>query len=212
MKLTDPRNLLLTRHLSHGDSHGSGHHYSPEELHNYDVAHEESDINIRALIWSAVVLAGVCLTTAALMVGLFKVLEAQARTRDPKLSPLAMPATVMPPTTNTSPEFGSAPEPRLLTSEPTALRQLRTQEQETLHSYGWVNEQAGVARIPIDEAKKLLLERGLPVRPEPTTDPRLGTHAPAFGESSSGRTITKPPAEMPAAPAAPAHEAPAHKN
>jgi hypothetical protein len=216
MKLIDPRDLLQARHLSHGDSHGAGHHYKPEELHNDDVAHEESDINIQALIWSAVVLAGVCLTTAALMAGLFKVLEAQAKSRDPKLSPLVLPATVMPPTTNTSPEFGSAPEPRLLTNEPTALRQLRTQEQETLHGYGWVNESAGVARIPIDEAKKLLLERGLPVRPEPTTDPRLGTHAPAFGESSSGRNLLKAPAESSEAPspapaaAAPAHEAPVH--
>src|SRR4029453_553085 len=204
MKFTDPRNVLQARFLSHGDSHGGGHHYKPEELHNDDVAHEESDINIQALIWSAVVLAVVCLTTAALMAGLFKVLEVQARTRDPQLSPLAMPATTMPTTTNTSPEFGSAPEPRLLTNEPTALRELRTHEQETLHGYGWVNEQAGVARIPIDEAKKLLIERGLPVRPEPTTDPRLGTHAPAFGESSSGRNLLKAPAE--------ASEAPARKN
>jgi hypothetical protein len=202
MKLIDLPNVLPSRQDSHGDSHGAGRHYSAAELHNDDVAHEESDINLPALIWSAAILATVCLVTAGLMAGLFKFLESQARARDPKLSPLAMPATVMPPTTNTSPEFGGAPEPRLLINEPTALRQLRTREQETLHGYGWVDQQAGIARIPIDEAKKLLIERGLPVRPEATTDPRLGTHAPAFGESSSGRTITKPATEAPA----PAHK------
>jgi hypothetical protein len=34
-----------------------------------------------------------------------------------------------------------------------------------LHSYGWVDEQAGLVRIPITRAMELLTERGLPVRP-----------------------------------------------
>ena len=34
-----------------------------------------------------------------------------------------------------------------------------------LDSYGWVDKNAGVVRIPIDEAMKLTLERGLPARP-----------------------------------------------
>ena len=36
----------------------------------------------------------------------------------------------------------------------------------TLEGYGWVDQPGGVARIPIEEAKKLLFERGLPVAPE----------------------------------------------
>ena len=81
-------------------------------------------------------------------------------------------------------------------------------EQQQLHGYGWVDEKAGVARIPIDEAKKLMLERGLPVRPDPLTDPRLGTRTPASGESSSGRNITRTPAPA-AARHAPAPRTPA---
>jgi hypothetical protein len=98
------------------------------------------------------------------------------------------------------------------------LKGVRDREQQVLHGYAWVDQAAGVARIPIDEAKKLTLERGLPVRPDPTTDPSLGTHKPAYGEASSGRLITKaapaasaeaaPTAPTPA-PAAPGHE---HKN
>ena len=37
-----------------------------------------------------------------------------------------------------------------------------------------------------------MLERGLPVRADAVTDPRLGTRAPAFGEASSGRAIDQP--------------------
>jgi hypothetical protein len=186
-----------------------------DELHNDDVAHEHSDINIGAVLTATVVIAVVCLLTAGLMYGLFWfVLEKQAEGRDPKLSPLALPATVMPPTTTTQPTFGNAPDPKLLTNEPTYLRGVRTREQDLLHGYGWVDEKAGIARLPIDEAKKLIVERGLPVRPDPIVDTRVGTHAPASGESSSGRVITHPAAaeSAPAQPPAPAAAAPAeHK-
>jgi hypothetical protein len=169
------------------------HHYTPEELHNVDVAHEHSDVDLRSLLWSAVMLVVVCVGAAILVYVLFWQLEAQAKARDPRLSRLTLPATLMPSTTLASPEFGSSPAPRLLTNEPEKLMELRASELQELESYGWVDEKAGVARIPIDEAKKLLLERGLPVRPDAITDPSVGTHKPAFGESSSGRTITRAP-------------------
>ena len=197
-------------------SAGHGHHYSPEEMHNDDVAHEHADINISALVWSIVVMFGVVAFTAVLMVFVMKFLEGQAASRDPQLSPLAMPPTTMPRTTTASPYFGGAPEPRLMVGEPEHLSEVRTAEQEQLHGYGWVDEAAGVGRIPIDKAKELTLERGLAVRAEPVSDDRLGTRRPASGESSSGRNVTHDlpaavestpaPATTPAAPAAPAHD------
>lgn len=172
-------------------SHGGGHHYSPEEMENDDVAHELGDVNVSALAWSMVVMFGVVLGTAGLMALLFGFLEREAAARDPKLSPLAMPATAMPTTTTKSPFFGGAPDPKLMTGEPMNLKGVRTEEQAQLRGYGWIDEKAGVARIPIDEAKKLTLERGLPVRPDPLTDAGLGTRRPASGESSSGRNVTR---------------------
>ena len=38
------------------------------------------------------------------------------------------------------------------------------QQQQTLDSYGWVDQGAGVVRIPIDHAMDLVLQRGLPAR------------------------------------------------
>ncbi|HEY7499961.1 MAG TPA: hypothetical protein VH740_15685 [Vicinamibacterales bacterium] len=187
----------------------------PHDAHHDDaVAHEHSDINVRAVVLSAVVIAAVCSFTAVLMYVLqMYVLEPMAQARDPQMSPLALPATNMPRTTLESPKFGSAPEPRLMTNEPMNLQELRQHTSEQLTGYAWVNQAAGVARIPIDEAKKLVLERGLPVRAEPIADPRFGTHAPAYGESSSGRAITNPPTAPPAAPAPAAteHKAPEQK-
>jgi hypothetical protein len=178
------------------------HHYSPEDMHNEDVAHEHVDVNISALVWSIVVMFGVVAGTAVLMLLLFNLLAGQAKARDPKLSPLAMPATTMPPTTTASPFFGGAPEPKLMIDEPTRLNEVRNSEQSQLHAYGWTDQKAGVAHIPIDEAKKLTIERGLAVRPDPLTDERLGTRRPASGESSSGRNVTR--TLGPAAASAPA--------
>lgn len=58
-----------------------------------------------------------------------------------------------------------APEPRLQ-GEPFAdWNALKARQESLLTSYGWVDEAAGVTRIPIDEAMKMVLQRGLPARP-----------------------------------------------
>ena len=56
------------------------------------------------------------------------------------------------------------PEPRLQTNPRQDLADLRRREDAILSTYGWVDKNAGVVRIPIDEAMKLTLERGLPAR------------------------------------------------
>jgi hypothetical protein len=53
-------------------------------------------------------------------------------------------------------------EPRL-EPDPLAPRlSARAQEDALLTSWGWVDKNAGVARIPIDRAMELLARRGLP--------------------------------------------------
>jgi len=44
------------------------------------------------------------------------------------------------------------------------LRDLRAKQEGLLNGYGWVNKEGGVARIPIDEAMRMVVEKGLPVR------------------------------------------------
>jgi hypothetical protein len=56
------------------------------------------------------------------------------------------------------------PEPRLQTNPREDLRDLRAQEDAVLGSYGLVDKAAGVVRIPIDEAMRLIVQRGLPAR------------------------------------------------
>ncbi len=56
------------------------------------------------------------------------------------------------------------PEPRLQTNPRQDLIDLRAGEDAVLNTYGWVDKADGVVRIPIGEAMRLTVERGLPAR------------------------------------------------
>lgn len=56
------------------------------------------------------------------------------------------------------------PEPRLQVNEPLTWQQQLAAERAQLEGYAWVDQKAGVVRIPIERAIELVSERGLPVR------------------------------------------------
>jgi hypothetical protein len=62
-------------------------------------------------------------------------------------------------------------------------------EQRKLESYGWVNKDAGVVHIPIEDAMRLTLERGvLQTAPQPA---QLETPGLMPSDSSSGRVMER---------------------
>ena len=174
--------------MTHTDGAGSvPHHHDQPEFHNEDVAHEHTDVNIRAILMFAAGLVVVAIVVHFLIAGVFWWLEREARKRDPQLSPIN---AQVPATTTGSPFFGHARGgAQLLTNEPMALQKLRDDEDKRLRGYGWVEGKPGVAHMPVGEAKKLILERGLPVRADGSPDAVTGTRAAAMGEASGGRTI-----------------------
>jgi len=116
--------------------------------------YERTDANVRGLTGFAVGLV------LLMLVGMFamrmfyvQMAEHQVRT-DPALSPLAAQLPDHP------------PDPRLQVMPAADLQQIRAEEQEKLTSYGWVEPNAGVVRIPVERAMELVVERGLPVRSE----------------------------------------------
>jgi hypothetical protein len=168
-----------------GSTPGTDAHAHPHgSLQNVEVAHEHSDISIRGISWFLGMLVVIVLLTDAAMWGLFRALDSLERRNDPFVTPLAAPAGQLP------------AEPRLQTTPWHDLTQLRADEQTRLHGYGWVDQRAGVGHLPIERAKELLLERGLPSRATPAADPSEGTHVAASGEAAGGRnlraTATKP--------------------
>jgi hypothetical protein len=51
--------------------------------------------------------------------------------------------------------------PRLQISPATDLAALRAREQAVLNSYGWINETAGVVRIPVQRAMDVIVQKNL---------------------------------------------------
>jgi hypothetical protein len=81
------------------------------------------------------------------------------------------------------------PEPRLQVTAPMDLKQYKAAQDGVLNSYGWVDQQAGVVRIPIERAMDILLQRGFPVRattPEKRVTPKPPVKSPDTGKALQG--------------------------
>jgi hypothetical protein len=112
--------------------------------------HETSDANIRNLIISGVFLC--CLVIAGLLVSgaVFHYFVGH-QGLGPPASPFEN-VRMLP------------PEPRLQVTAPKDLEQYKAAQEEILNNYGWVDQNAGIVRIPIDRAMDILVQKGLPVR------------------------------------------------
>ena len=121
---------------------------APENLG--EPGHEPIPIPLRGIVTFAVclVLMGIAIhfLLGAVMTGF---------SRDEKRSERRRPALF-------AREEGQFPEPRNQVAPVTDLSRLREREAEVLNGYGWVDRKAGIARIPIDRAIRILAEKGLP--------------------------------------------------
>ena len=146
-------------------------HDLPQE--NPEVRHERSDVDLRPILLFGLVMV-ICGVLINLLISLmFSVLAVREATRLPREYPLAA-----------SERNHLPPEPRLQTNPREDLRELRAGEDAVLGSYAWIDRNGGVVRIPISEAMKLAVERGLPSRPAAT--------AGQSGEANSGPRTNMP--------------------
>jgi hypothetical protein len=113
--------------------------------------HERRDFSLRYLVWFGIGLLALVLVANAVSCWMFSRFEDRQQQLDRPLSPLAEPSPL-------------PPGPRLQVAPEAELRAMRMGEHEMLNSYGWVDQQAGIVRVPIDRAMDMLLEKGLPVR------------------------------------------------
>jgi hypothetical protein len=123
-----------------------------EPRNNPEVVHEESDINVKAILGFGGGLLAVGIVIQLLMWLLFNFYSREAA-QVPRAFPLSAEYQQQPP-----------PEPRLQAHPEDDMRQLRAQEDAILQGYGWIDKGSGVARIPIEEAMKIVVQRGLPAR------------------------------------------------
>jgi hypothetical protein len=120
---------------------------------NVDVVHEESDVNVGAIIRFGIGLLLVGAVVHVFLWWLVGTYDRQHERAQTQVYPLAA-----------GQQDRLPPFPRLQDNPQRELQELRAKQKALLEGYGWVNEEAGVARIPIEDAMKMVVERGLPTR------------------------------------------------
>jgi hypothetical protein len=130
---------------------------SGHEPTNPEVRFESSDVDATSLLKYGF---GLLVTTAVVVVLLWRLYFVFVAREAARQAP--------PPVMKIDPEAMSAPPPNLQTVPSQDLAAFRSREDSVLHSYGWMDKDAGVVRIPIEEAMRILAERGLPAASPPT--------------------------------------------
>jgi hypothetical protein len=88
------------------------------------------------------------------------------------------------------------PAPQLETANGQVLSEIHAKEDQLLNSYTWIDQAAGVVRIPIDRAIELTAQRGLPTRPQQPGQAGAQAQGGQLArpeESSSGRQVETVP-------------------
>ena len=193
--------------MAHGKRRRDSIHETPDVSYitKPDVAHEESDVAVRPLLWFVGGLTLFTIITCVAMLLLFMFFQAREEAEELAPSPLARQG-----------EERLPPEPRLQLApgwevETGGKRQdlsyaardrgyvpqpwsewllVNAEWQRELNGYGWADQQAGTPRIPVERAIDLYLERRAGQRPPQGARPAPPTPAPTQttpADSSSGQ-------------------------
>ncbi len=141
-----------------------------EDVRNPGVSYEPREADLRVVLAFLAALGLASVMVLLVLWGMFSYFRAQSAERGPLPSPRMY----------TSPP--GVPQPRLQPNPVADYNVYRLSAGETLNSYGWVDQKAGIARIPIDKAMDLVAERGLPWKmPATGTAPTAPNPNPAEG-------------------------------
>jgi hypothetical protein len=116
------------------------------------VHHEESDVNVRMILWfcvGTVVVALILHIFVGVMFWGLKAYENHHQEAGMTLVPH---------------RHDGPPGPRLQTDPPRDMDVMRSAQNAQLETYGWVDQRAGTVHIPISMAMQKMAAHGMPVR------------------------------------------------
>ncbi|MGO9650156.1 MAG: hypothetical protein ACLPOO_19150 [Terriglobales bacterium] len=141
---------------------------------------EHEDLGTRGVFAFMIGLAVVGVVIYFILVGMYTFLDKYERSQMATASPLVTSKGAMSRVVTqdyVDQRFKENGVPMLETNERGQFRDFLMNQENQLNSYGWVDEKAGVARIPIERAMELTVQRGLPVYAQGNAN--LGTTAPS---------------------------------
>jgi len=125
-------------------------------------------VSYSGIVWFVVILTGTVLASQLIVWGLYEWFDSRlTRAEAPRAAMAEAP---------TRPEIQggrlvsgaeNTPRPSLLVDEPMVNREYYGAQRAAQSTYGWIDQAQGTVRLPIERAKDLVIERGLPARPAP---------------------------------------------
>ena len=134
----------------------------PAYQDNPEVLHESSDVSVKGILLFGGILA---ITTLVIHLALYGLLVYYERPATPPSAALRLPRVEEAP-----------PDPRLRVTPRADLAAMRNTEEHVLQSYGWVDREKNIVRVPIERAMEALVKKGLPARKQ--TEPQAAKAAP----------------------------------
>jgi hypothetical protein len=110
----------------------------------------KQDVDVRAVTKFGLGLTGGVIIVAFLMWFLFDRFAAKEAQHSPRPEPMQL----------SNPQK-APPEPRLQPNPPLELKEFRAGEDAVLNTYGWVDPEKGIVRIPVSRAIELVAKEGL---------------------------------------------------
>jgi hypothetical protein len=132
---------------------------------NADVAFESSDVDTRTILSYLFYLALSVVAAFIASVFIFRSLTKMAVDSETPMAPVHRGVgPTMPPEPMLQGVPGHETDPQL------DLRLKRAADDAANEEYAWTDKQAGIARIPVEEAMKIIVSKGLPAVPAPAAE------------------------------------------
>jgi hypothetical protein len=160
--------------------HERGHEPEVNPDINPGVAHERKDVNVFQITAFGIGLLLGCIVVVFAMWAMFDFLFAREDAKNASNAAASM--------MSERPKL--PPEPRLQAEPKIELKDLRADEDAILNSYGWIDPNKGIVRIPIAQAIDIVAQKGLPSKPSPAGQDNEGYRM-IPSDASSGRTLEK---------------------
>jgi hypothetical protein len=147
--------------------------HNPEKA-NGNGGYEHRDVNVAGVLYFLAGLLVFGLIAFLIADGLYRYMDKRFEAEQPPVNPLVTNAPVD--TRNIPRNYPQEafPNPKLEEDERGQLIGIRLKEEQTLATYGWIDQKAGTVRIPIERAMDLIAQRGLPTQANPCDNPNLG--------------------------------------
>jgi hypothetical protein len=118
---------------------------------NPEVSHETADVDVRGILRFGGALAIVAVVIHIALYWLLLYYNQREARRET-------------PTTSAQSKEEPPPEPRLRVAPRADLLEMRRAEDQVLNSYGWVDREKNIVRVPIERGMEIIAKQGLPVR------------------------------------------------